>query len=189
MLVITCSSKLSKTSLSNSLVWKSPLLMLSPSLKVKETANRIVKLSLNPYINMVVWSSKIPESTNRKMLNSLTWWRNILPKELLISIRGDKLLIFIPITTSKLVPLLNTLKRPELMKNLSKVTNLRIKLSLQFPHHLMLNGDISGTLVIQLMPLPTKSQLISLNGHQLWTDGVIIWLMDAILLLKWPLWD
>lgn len=155
--------------------------MWDPFWKVKETAQKTVKQLLNHFINMVAWLSKIQESTNNKMLSFLTWWRNTSPREQQIYIQEGELQIFIQTTISKLVLPQNLLKKPGLTKIWLKVTHLETKHPPPFPLHLMLNGDIFGTLGTQSMLSPTKLQWISQSGQKLWTDGVTTWLMGAIL--------
>jgi len=73
------------------------------------------------------------------------------------------------------VQLQNINKKPRIMEKASILIVNKTNLSLLLLLHLMLNGDISGTLALMIKlkkDIPTKHLMISLNSGPSWKLGV-----------------
>jgi hypothetical protein len=75
------------------------------------------------------------------------------------------------------VQLQNINKKPRIMEKVSILIVHKTNLSLLLLLHLMLNGDISGTLVLMIKlkkDIPIKHPMISLSSGPSWILGVDI---------------
>ena len=124
------------------------------------------------------------------MHNLLIWWKNSFKVELKICIQVNLFEMFILSMTFRWVLHHNLHKRLKIMENHSIIIVHKIDQWLLLLHPLMLNGDISGILVLMILSrkdILTKHLKISPNSKMLWMLGEHIWYKDAILLLKWLL--
>ena len=148
--------------------------MLLLSLLSLPLPNLIVNKLLKLLPSMDVQSLKILELTKHKTTNSQTPYKNISILDQKIIMQTNQLNRFILNLTFKSVLPLNKNKELKIMENhlihIQNKTNPLLQLLL----HLMLNGDISGTLaqMIKLKKdIPIKFHKISLNSNKLWTLG------------------